>query len=32
MWTKEPERFSVDPTHQFPGLNNYIADIADVSR
>ena len=21
IWTKEPERFNFDPTHQFPGLN-----------
>ena len=21
IWTREPHRFSVDPTHQFPGLN-----------
>ena len=21
IWTKEPHRFSIDPTHQFPGLN-----------
>ena len=20
-WTKEPDRFTIDPTHQFPGLN-----------
>jgi hypothetical protein len=21
IWTKEPERFRLDPIHQFPGLN-----------
>jgi len=21
IWTKEPERFTLDPTHQMPGLN-----------
>ncbi|MBY5775033.1 IS481 family transposase, partial [Rhizobium leguminosarum] len=22
QWTKEPERFRLDPTHQMPGLNS----------
>jgi transposase InsO family protein len=22
VWTKEPERFNVDPLHQMPGLNS----------
>lgn len=23
-WTKEPEKFILNPTHQMPGLNNWI--------
>ena len=23
-WTKDPERFKLDPTHQMPGLNTYL--------
>ena len=22
LWTKQPERFTLDPLHQMPGLNN----------
>ena len=23
-WTKQPDRFTLDPTHQMPGLNSYL--------
>ena len=25
-WTKEPKRFRLDPIHQMPGLNTYVAE------
>jgi excisionase family DNA binding protein len=27
-WAKEPNRFTLDPTHQMPGLNTYCATAA----
>jgi hypothetical protein len=27
-WTKEPERFRLDPIHQMPGLNTYAGEKA----
>jgi hypothetical protein len=27
IWTNEPQRFSFDPTHQFPGPNTWAAAV-----
>jgi len=32
MWTKEPERFRLNPIHQSPGLNNYETGLPIASK
>jgi transposase InsO family protein len=29
-WTREPERFRLDPLHQMPGLNTYVSQVHTV--